>query len=209
MILTLLFSDPLIFFAWAVSMILAISVHEFSHAAAATYLGDPTARLQGRFTLSPFSHLDPVGTILMLTIGFGWGKPVPFNPYNLKYPRFGPALVSLAGPLSNFLMATVAVLFLKYGYPLTGLPDTNGLRRLVELLIMINAGLMVFNFFPLPPLDGSKAFFAILPERFDNVRMFLEKYGFYILIGLMVFFPGLFDAVYGGALSVIDAFMAL
>lgn len=208
MILSLLFSDPIIFFAWAVAMILAISVHEFSHAVAATYLGDPTARLQGRLTLSPFAHLDPVGTLLMLTVGFGWGKPVPFNPYNLKYPRFGPALVSLAGPVSNFLMAAAAAIVLKYAYPLTGLSDANGLRRLLELIIMINAGLMVFNFFPLPPLDGSKAFFAILPQRFEGVRMFLERWGFYILIGLLILVPGVFDAVYGAALSVVDAFLA-
>ncbi|MCA9375768.1 MAG: site-2 protease family protein [Candidatus Doudnabacteria bacterium] len=209
MIISLLFSQPLVFFGWAVAMILAIAVHEFSHATMATYLGDQTARLQGRLTLNPLAHLDVWGTILMLTIGFGWGKPVPFNPYNLKFQRFGPALVSLAGPISNLLMVVVGILVLKFVYPLTGLGPDNGLQLLIELFIMINAVLMIFNFIPLPPLDGSKALFAILPRRFERQRMFIEKYGILILFGMLLFLPGVFDAIFGVTLGVINWFIAL
>ena len=209
MILQLLFSQPFVFFGWAVAMILAISVHEFAHAAAATSLGDQTARLQGRLTLNPLSHLDLIGTILMLTIGFGWGKPVPFNPYNLKYQRFGPAMVSLAGPISNLFMVTLGVLALKFLFPLTGFADTNGLHTLLTLFIMIDAVLMVFNFIPLPPLDGSKAFFALMPRNFEGVRMFLERYGTFILIGLLLFLPGVFDAIFTVTLNVINWFVVL
>lgn len=209
MILSLLFEQPLVFVGWAIAMVLAISFHEFAHALTATYLGDQTARLQGRLTVNPLSHLDPIGTVLMLTVGFGWGKPVPFNPYNLKFKRFGPALVALAGPLSNLLMLLVALLFYKFGYPLLDLAPENGLQVFLELFIMINLVLMVFNFVPIPPLDGSKGLFALLPASMENVRVFLQRYGMWILLGLLLFFPGVFDAAYAVALRPIEWFLAL
>jgi len=107
MLLELLFSNPLIFILVAAALILSISVHEFAHAYVADKLGDPTPRYLGRVTLNPKAHLDPIGTLLLVVAGFGWGKPVPFNPNNLSNPKRDAALISFAGPLSNFFMAII------------------------------------------------------------------------------------------------------
>lgn len=185
MIISLLFENPIMFFAWAVSLIVAITVHEFSHALAATSLGDPTAKLQGRLTLNPLSHLDPWGTLLLLFAGFGWGKPVPFNPYNLKEHKIGPAIISLAGPFSNFVLVVAFGLVLKFIYPLLGLGHENALFYFLYTLIIINVILMAFNLIPIPPLDGSKLLYAILPDSMDHVKETLERYGFIILVALI------------------------
>src|SRR3989338_2044892 len=108
--LDLLFSNPLVFAAAALSLLAAITVHEFAHAYAADRLGDPTPRLQGRLTLNPLVHLDPIGTLLLFVIGFGWGKPVQFDPYNLENPKRDAAIISFAGPVSNLILATIAAL---------------------------------------------------------------------------------------------------
>lgn len=208
MIINLLFQNPIMFFAWAVALVIAISVHEFAHAAMATYLGDPTAKLQGRLTLNPLKHLDPWGTLLLLFAGFGWGKPVPFNPYNLRDQRVGPALVSMAGPGANLVMVVIFSLILKHLYPLTGLGVENALYQFLYVLILINAVLMTFNLIPIPPLDGSKLLFAVLPASLENVKYFLEKWGFIILIGLIFFAGGLFSRLFYLIISLIDKFIA-
>lgn len=196
------------FFAWAVSMIFAITIHEFSHALAGTLLGDPTAKNQGRLTLNPIKHMDIWGTLLMLFVGFGWGKPVPFNPYNLKNQRIGPAIVALAGPFSNLILVVIFVLLLKFVYPLTGLGEGNALFDFLYTFILINALLLSFNVIPVPPLDGSKLLFALLPPSAENVKMFLDKYGFFVLIGLLLIGGSLFSRYFYWVIGIIDKFLA-
>lgn len=196
------------FFAWVVAMVVAITIHEFSHALAGTLLGDSTAKLQGRLTLNPLAHLDLWGTLLLLFVGFGWGKPVPFNPYNLKRPKLGSAIIAVAGPFSNLVMVILFSLVLKYIYPLIGLGESNALFQFLYTLILINAILMAFNIIPVPPLDGSKVLFMVLPASMERVRIFLEKYGFFILIGLLLIAGDLFSRFFYWIIGFIDRFIA-
>jgi len=205
----LLFQQPILFFVAAAAIIIAITVHEFSHAAAAYYLGDPTAKNEGRLTLNPLAHLDLWGTLLLFFAGFGWGKPVPFNPYNLRSPRYAPAFISLAGPLANLLMVVLFALLLKFIYPVLGLGEENALFQFLYFLIVINALLMVFNLLPVPPLDGSKLLFAVLPPSLTRVKLFLEQYGFFILVALVFFGGFFFQALSRLVLSSIDWFLRL
>ncbi|MBU1178349.1 site-2 protease family protein [Patescibacteria group bacterium] len=204
-----LFQDPIYFVITAVGIVIAISVHEFAHAAMAYYLGDPTAKNEGRLTLNPLSHLDLWGTLLLLLAGFGWGKPVPFNPYNLRNQRWGPALVSLAGPGSNLVMALMFIAFLKFVYPLLNLGAGNALFDFLYFLIIINMVLMTFNLLPVPPLDGSKLLFAILPTSMDNVKEFLQRYGFFILIGLVLFGGFFFSLMYSVLIGGVNLLLGL
>jgi Zn-dependent protease len=184
MILQLLFSEPVLFLIWLVAIVYAITIHEFSHAAAGHLEGDATAESMGRLTLNPIAHIDPLGFLAMLFVGFGWGKPVPFNPFRLKHARFGPALVSLAGPASNIISLIVFGLAHKALTMSHALPSENLLMIFLETLMYINAILAIFNLIPLPPLDGSKLLFAILPQSRRNLlmQMFLERYGALMLI---------------------------
>jgi Zn-dependent protease len=209
MIISLLFQNPIMFFAWAAGLVIAISVHEFAHAFTANYLGDSTAKLEGRLTLNPLSHLDLWGTLLLLVVGFGWGKPVPFNPFNLKNQKYGPALISIAGPFSNLILVIIFSLLLKYIYPLLGLGYENALFYFLYTLIMINAILMVFNLLPIPPLDGSKLLFAVLPDSMNNVKVFLERYGFILLLALVFFSGGLLSRFFYMIIGLIDRFIGL
>jgi Zn-dependent protease len=149
--LDLLFSEPLLFIIMFGGIILAIGIHEASHCFMADYLGDPTPRSLGRTTLNPLAHLDPWGTLAILITGFfGWGKPAPFDPYNLQNPKRDIALIALAGPLSNIIMAiglSALARFIDAPY----LVET-----IFRMLIRMNLGLAVFNMLPVPPLDGSK-----------------------------------------------------
>ncbi|NQU99606.1 MAG: site-2 protease family protein [Parcubacteria group bacterium] len=209
MIISLLFENPIMFFAWVISLVVAISIHEFAHAFAANSLGDPTAKLQGRLTLNPLSHLDPWGTLLLLFAGFGWGKPVPFNPYNLKNQKFGPAIISLAGPFSNFVLVVVFGLILKYLYPLTGLGYESALFYFLYTLIIINAILMAFNLIPIPPLDGSKILFSVLPDSMANIKEMMERYGFMILIMLVFLGGGIFSSYIDFVIGIVEKFIGI
>jgi len=175
MIISLLFSSPLLFFAIFIALIISISFHEFAHVFTARLLGDSTGERAGRLTLNPLAHLDPMGTIAILLIGFGWGKPAPFNPYNLKNQKYGPALVALGGPLSNLLLIVIFGIVLKILYPIMG-PD-NYLTIFLQVLVTFNGVLMIFNLIPIPPLDGSHILEAILGSRFEKVSQFLNVYG--------------------------------
>ncbi|MBI2008606.1 site-2 protease family protein [Candidatus Amesbacteria bacterium] len=151
--LGLLFSNPYAFVIIFGGIILAIGVHEAAHCYMADHLGDPTPASAGRLTLNPLAHLDPLGTLVILISGmFGWGKPSPFDPYNLKHPRRDTALIALAGPASNLLLAIVFSLILR----LVQLP--NSLFLILYSLISLNINLAIFNLIPIPPLDGSKIF---------------------------------------------------
>jgi len=170
-------------------IIISIIIHEYSHAWAACQLGDNTAKYAGRLTLNPKAHVDLWGTILMPLLlffasgfMFGYAKPVPYNPYNLRDQKWGPVWVAIAGPLSNFLLAFVFAVLLKY---------VNVGNELVlfffQQIIRINVVLLVFNLVPIPPLDGSKVLYALLPPSANNIRIFLDRYGFMILL-IFVFF---------------------
>jgi Zn-dependent protease len=169
-----LLENPLDLAFFAGALLLAITVHEFSHAWVANYLGDSTAKKAGRVTLNPVAHLDPLGTIMLLLVRFGWGKPVPINPNNFKNPRLGSALTALAGPTSNFLLANLLAMIYKLGN-LAG--TTAGVFLLVA--IYMNLVLMIFNLLPIPPLDGSK-FFALFFPTLESRKV--EMYGPFILI---------------------------
>lgn len=177
--------------ASAVAIIVSVVVHEFCHGLAAYSQGDMTAKNQGRLTLNPIPHIDPLGTIiipgmlLLLQSGFliGWAKPVPFNPYNLRNQRYGPVWVALAGPLSNFVLFLVAGMALKD--LITVLPGTNALLFFLSTFAVTNFVLAVFNILPIPPLDGSKVLFGLLPPRFEPFREIVEKNAFFIFLAFI------------------------
>ena len=185
MLLSTLFQDPLLFFVWLFAFLIALSVHEFCHALVATRLGDLTAERMGRLTLNPAAHIDPLGLLALIAIGFGWGKPVPFNPYNLKWPKWGPVLVAFAGPASNFLMALLSGLLIVQLVPRLG--SDNLLSIFLVIFAQLNVVLMVFNLIPLPPLDGSKALLALLSHpKYLAARQFVEQRGPYLLLLLIL-----------------------
>lgn len=186
MILNLLFTHPEQFIIWILALITALTVHEFFHAFTARTLGDRTAEDAGRLTLNPVKHLDPFGTILLLTVGFGWGRPVPVNPYNLRSPRWGNVLVSAAGPLSNLLMVVVFGLGFRFAFAASGLGPDNLLVAFLADLVLINLILFVFNLIPIPPLDGSKVLFGFLPPRAAPVVAYLERSGPLLLLILFL-----------------------
>lgn len=179
-----LFTNPLLFFAWLIALVVAITIHEFSHALVADKLGDPTPRLQGRLTLNPMAHLDPVGTLMLLLIRFGWGKPVQFDPFNLRKPRRDAALISIAGPISNLITATILslVVRLTFASPL--------LLSLMLPIIFLNVILAVFNLIPIHPLDGFKIVGGLLPENQAREWQTLERYGFLFLLLFILPFSG-------------------
>jgi len=175
-----------------IAILVGLTIHEFSHALVADYLGDPTAKYAGRLSLNPIRHLDPIGTILLLIflftlgLGFGWGKPVPVNPYNLKH-KHGELLVSLAGPFSNFLLAILVALILALLPPSLTAGWSADFFKLFDIVILVNVMLGIFNLLPIPPLDGSKILFDLLPAGQSEIRNTLEKYGFVILIAVILF----------------------
>jgi len=191
-------------------LIMSVVIHEVSHGAMALWLGDPTAKQQGRLTLNPISHLDLFGSFLVpLTLWvvsagsfvFGWAKPVPYNPYNLKNQKTGPALVAVAGPLSNLLIAIVFGLIFKFIWPFVAFMANAELIQIVfTAIIIINIVIAVFNLIPIPPLDGSKILFAILPPSLDYIREVLEKHGFIVLIIFLIVGSPVINAMINGAL---------
>jgi Zn-dependent protease len=185
MLLSLLFSQPLLFTALLLGIVVALTFHEFSHGFVAKLLGDPTAERMGRLTLNPMVHLDPLGFIMLLVAGFGFAKPVPYNPAYLRNKRTGPLLIGLAGPASNILLSAVCVVVLKMLYPSLG--AANLLIQFLLFSAYININLAIFNLIPIPPLDGSKVLFAALHgPQWGRLRYSLETRGPLILIGLII-----------------------
>jgi Zn-dependent protease len=174
-----------------VILIMSVVIHELSHGYMADRLGDPTPRLQGRLTLNPVKHLDPMGSVVVPLITslfgftFGWAKPVEYNPYNIKNKRQGEFLIAAAGPLSNLIIALIFGTIIRFAAASAG-----GITPFIEIctyIVMINIVLAIFNLIPLPPLDGSKLLFSVLPNQYGRLRMTLETYApFFILI--VVFF---------------------
>jgi Zn-dependent protease len=178
-----LLNSPILFISFIVALIVAISIHEFSHAWMANFLGDPTARLAGRLTLNPLAHLDPFGTLMLFLVGFGWGKPVPFNPYFLRRGgKAGPLLIALAGPISNFLLAIALSFTYRALSPLLG---SSSLLVGLHVIIEINIILMVFNLLPIPPLDGSKILYILPGITEESIRTF-EHIGIFMLFALIL-----------------------
>lgn len=171
-------------------LIISVILHELAHGYVADMLGDPTARLQGRLTLNPIKHIDPIGSILVPVITsfagftFGWAKPIPYNPYNLRNKRLGEFLIALAGPASNLLIAFVFSGIIRFAA--VGLDSVTPFIEILSYIVIINLTLAVFNLIPLPPLDGSKILFSILPVQYSKTRQTLESFG-PILALVMVF----------------------
>ncbi len=170
-------------------LVIAVVIHEVAHAVAADKLGDPTARLEGRITLNPISHIDPIGSIALplvlfatgSPILFGWAKPVPYNPYNVRFGRWGEVLVALAGPAINFVMAIFFALVLSVTQSL-GLGNELFAAFLMQAT-MLNIVLAMFNMIPIPPLDGSKLLFALVPQIADGqTRQFLDRWGMLLAV---------------------------
>ncbi len=187
--MNLLSENPIVIIVQFLALVLSIGFHEFSHVLAAYLQGDQTGKMLGRLTLNPIRHLDPYGTIFMVLsmlsgIGIGWGKPAPFNPYNLRFRRWGPVLVAFAGPISNILFATLA------GYILLAVGPTLGPSNLLTIflsyLTIWNAGLAIFNLIPVAPLDGSHLVEAMFGPNNAFVQ-YMHRYGWMILLFLIVF----------------------
>ncbi len=205
----ILSQSPLGFAVWIGTVLIILSVHEFSHAAIALAFGDDTARSQRRLSLNPLVHIDPLGFILLLTAGFGWAKPVPINPYNLRPQRLGSAMVSIAGPFSNLILIVLSIMVLKVITPALG--GANLLVNFVFMLALINLTLFLFNLIPLPPLDGSKVLSAILPARFGEFKEKMERTGPLILFALIIADSflniGIFGAVFNWAFAILGRFL--
>jgi Zn-dependent protease len=189
--------DPQLFAAFVVAVIVGITFHEFSHAAVASLQGDQTARSQGRLTLNPLSHLDPLGSIALIVAGFGWGRPVPVTPSRLSNRRFGHVLVGLAGPAANFVLALVSVVALRIAYQPADLSfDVDFTLRLLDTLVAVNVILGVFNLLPIPPLDGSTLLSILLPPSRQNIVRFLEQYGIFLLLAMLILAPNLLTPIF-------------
>lgn len=183
--ITSLLDSPLSLLIFIVVLLYTIAIHEYAHAKTADYLGDPTARLMRRVTLNPLSHIDLFGMLFLFLFGFGWGKPVPFDPFNLKNPRRDAALISLAGPASNFALAVATSVIFKLFifFQLEFLILIGSL--ILAPLISFNLVLGVFNLIPVAPLDGFKVVGGILSEDQSRQWYQLEKYGIVFLLALL------------------------
>ncbi|OGG27105.1 hypothetical protein A2960_03120 [Candidatus Gottesmanbacteria bacterium RIFCSPLOWO2_01_FULL_39_12b] len=188
--LDILAKNPIEFIIIAALLVAAISIHEFSHALAADHLGDPTPRIAGRLTLNPKAHLDPLGTVLLFLFGFGWGKPVPFDPFNLREPRRDAALISFVGPLSNLIMAITSAIILRFTTILPSLTLSVFISDILSMFIYFNVLLAIFNLIPVHPLDGFKVVAGILPHKYYSDWLELERYGMIFLIMLIFPFMG-------------------
>lgn len=184
MLFNLLFESPMMFLVVILVLVYALTIHEFAHAWAATLLGDQTANFSGRLTLNPLAHLDLFGSLMLLLAGFGWGRPVPVNPYNLKYKKWGEAFVALAGPIFNFISVIIFIVIFRLVAP--NLAPDNMLVIFLSTLIVVNLTLGVFNLIPIPPLDGSKVLFAALPHSFDEFKQKLAINGPWVLLILII-----------------------
>ena len=178
--------------ALAIVLVVAFTVHEFAHAWAAYRLGDPTAKLEGRLTLDPRKHLDVLGSIMVLAVGFGWAKPTPVNPYYLRYgPKAGMALVAVSGPLSNLILAIIGAIPLRLGligsfYTSSIIPNP---EQLFFTFVFLNVALLFFNLLPIAPLDGFAVLLGLLPYPASESFRKLERIGPLILL-LLIFFGG-------------------
>jgi Zn-dependent protease len=188
-------------------LLMSVVVHEVSHGYAALYLGDPTAKYAKRLTLNPIRHIDIIGSIVIPAITvlaggfiFGWAKPVPYNPYNLKNPKRDEAIIALAGPVSNLIIAVVASLVIAFFGPYIGIPAIS----LLTLIMFINIALMVFNLMPIYPLDGSKVLFSLLPYKYSHLKEGMIKYSLFIFVFFILFFSRFLSSIIYYVVSIIS-----
>lgn len=173
-----LFTNPFSFFTIVVALIISITIHEFSHAYVAFKLGDPTPKLQGRVTLNPLAHLDPLGSLLLVLFGFGWGRPVEFRPENLAYPKRDTGLIAVAGPVSNILLGTLLII-LSRAFEF----------EILNIVAYVNFFLAFFNLIPIYPLDGFNVVLGLLPYSLAYKWRELEQYSWMFL--LIIVFTGI------------------
>ena len=175
----------------APAILLALTFHEYAHGYVANKYGDDTAKRSGRLTLNPLAHLDPLGTIMIFLVHFGWAKPVPVNPYKLRNPKRDMLWISAAGPLANMVLALLSGILLRLVFAVGGAPHTHSIVGLLIVMVImslqINLALAIFNVLPIAPLDGSKILAGLLPAKYEGKVYFLERYGPFILIGLIIF----------------------
>lgn len=181
-------------------LLISLTVHEFSHGYAAYKLGDPTAKNAGRLTLNPLKHLDPIGTLMMLVAHIGWAKPVPVNPRNFANPKHDMVKVGIAGPLSNIMLAFIFVVPMYVMNVEMQLGNVGEVGRwfftFFYLMYRVNLTLAIFNLLPIPPLDGSKVFGGILPDRYYYKMMQYERYIGIAFLLIIVFEPGILSGVF-------------
>lgn len=209
-IISFIFGKSMETFFQIILLVMSVVVHEVSHGYAAFLLGDPTAKNQGRLTLNPIRHLDFFGSILIpafLVITnagflFGWAKPVPYNPYNLRNQKWGEAIVAVAGPASNIFIASVFGLLIRFGAEFL----SPAFLKISAILVLINLMLAVFNLVPIPPLDGSKILFAFLPYHMQKFRMMLEQYGFFAVLIFIFFLSGFLAPIMSFLFSLITGY---
>ncbi len=181
MFLNILLSSPSLALVWVAAIFASLTIHEFFHALVGSWRGDKTAEREGRLTLNPFAHIDLFGLVAMLLFGFGWAKPVPFNPYNLKNPKWDSVLIALAGPGSNLVLALISAI--AFRLVAGSLGAGNLLTVFLFLLILLNLFLLLFNIIPIHPLDGSKLFFALFDHpKYAALRAFVAIRGPQILM---------------------------
>jgi Zn-dependent protease len=188
-LISLLYTNPRAFIILATLLIYSVIAHEVAHGWVAYLFGDDTAKRHGRLSLNPMLHIDPVGTLMLFFVGFGWAKPVPVNYYNLRNFRAGLIFVSMAGCLMNILIAAVAILLLQFEV----IGGNHEIASVLLVLARINVILGAFNLIPIPPLDGSKILMGFLPASAQESLARLEPYGFFILVFLL--FTGILNPV--------------
>jgi Zn-dependent protease len=202
-LLSLLISNPIAFIILAIPLLYSVIFHELAHGLVASWFGDNTAKNAGRLSLNPLSHLDPLGTAALFLAGFGWAKPVPVDYYTLKNTRFGFIAVSLAGCVTNVLLAISAIFLLQVQF----INDNPVFTSILTTVARINIILGAFNLIPIPPLDGSKVLMGLLPEKAQIKLARIEPYGFFLIIILLV--TGIMYPVIDFMQNIIYGFIAL
>ena len=189
-------------------LMLSVILHEISHGYMAYMLGDPTAKLSGRLTLNPMPHIDMWGSVIIplfllmsgSSILFGWAKPVPYNPYNLRNQRWGTLLVAIAGVLANFFIALIFGLMIRFATPAMLLSP---FMEIIEMIVILNLVLGIFNLIPVPPLDGSKVLFSLLPYKYDHIREVLERHRLVAILLAILFAPNIIVPILRAMFSLI------
>jgi Zn-dependent protease len=186
-------SSPSYFISGIITLLISFTFHEFAHAWTATKFGDDTPRLYGRLTLNPIAHLDIMGSLMLIFAGFGWAKPVPVNPRKLRQHSSAALMfVAVSGPLSNFLLAVLAAIPLRFSWVTPAAPKVDIFPTPYQFLLYFlftNLGLMVFNMIPLPPLDGEAILEFLLPPAWEEQWETIKPYGPYILLGSFILGP--------------------
>jgi len=202
-LLSFLIRNPIEFILLFFPLLYSVIFHELAHGLVASWFGDNTAKYAGRLSLNPLNHLDPIGTLMLFLVGFGWAKPVPVDYYRLKNTRFGFIAVSLAGCITNIILAAIAIFLLQFGI----IANSLVFSQILVIVAKINIILGAFNLIPIPPLDGSKVLMAFLPESAKMKLVKIEPYGFFIIIFLL--FTGMMNPVIDFMQRIIYGFIFL